>query len=205
MTLCTRKSLENIDETYFRRSQGKSYYVVFACVALVFGMLSFFIISAPKVNHVASLNLTFIAPRAEDMRSFPLPDVPTSMFQEIGGRDKIQHLQEAMSRACKLHPFSAVFGHNFGVHYNIFYLCAEDFLCVNAHMKDFARRGEQTCIEGYASMSRTVKRSDNILYAHLDTSTLTRSDVYTDSPKKACILYNAIGLLGGKWKSEPVL
>jgi hypothetical protein len=205
MKWCTRKSLENIDETYFRRSQGKTYYVVFACVALVFGMLSFFIISAPKVDHVAALNLTFITPRSVDMERFPLEDVPLSMFEEKGGRDKIQHLQEAMSRACNLHPFSAVFGHNFGVPYNIFYLCKEDSMRINAHLKDFAKSGEQTCVEGYANMSRSMKRSDNILYSYLDATMLTRTDIYTDNPKKSCILYNAIGLLGGKWKSEKVL
>ena len=199
MRYCSRKNLEHIDETYFRRSQGKMYYIVFACVALVFGLLSFFIISAPKIDHITALNLTFLTPHIDDIHS-PRPDVPLSMIEERSGQEKLQHLQEAMSRACQLHPFSAVFGHNFGVDYNIFYLCAEDSVRVNAHLKDFASQGEQSCVEGYASRSRTVKRSENLLYSHLEVTTRSRTDVYTDDPKKTCVLFNAIAILSGEWK-----
>ena len=196
MKCCTKKSLQNIDETYFRRSPAKTYNIVFACVALVFGMLSFFIISAPKVDRIASLNLTFVTPNIDDVRRRKA-DVPLSMLQERIGQEKLQHLQEAMSRACKLHPFSAVFAHNFGMHYNIFYICSEDSIRVNAHLKDYAVQGEQTCVEGYASSSRSVKRSANILYSHLDVVSLTKTDVYTEDSTKTCVLFNAIALLSG--------
>jgi len=200
MKCCSRKKLQNIDETYFRRRAGKTYYIVFACVALVFGLLSFFVISAPKAQ-IAHLNLTFVTPRIEDMHRIK-PDVPLSMLQERSGQEKLQHLQEAMSRACNMHPFSAVFAHNFGMDYNIFYVCGEDTMRVNAHLKDYAAQGEQTCVEGYASSSRTVKRSSNILYSHLDLVSLTNTDVYSDDPKKTCVLFNAIGLLSGDSASK---